>query len=115
MSNKGDQQIMSRKTLKQRLALRAARISKRSIGHRTGGAPNARLLVIVSLAVAMTFASVACSLVWVPCGAESFPHHSKTYPRPQLKRSRATRSENLRHPTGRLAERIDGVEIAAVV
>ena len=39
---------------------------------------------------------------------------SKTYPRPQLKRTRAARSEHLGHPTGRLPERAPG-EIAAVV
>src|SRR4030095_2343448 len=57
-SIKGDQPLMSSKTPKRTLALRAARISKRSIGRRTGGAPNARLLAIVSLAATLTFGSV---------------------------------------------------------
>ena len=56
---KGDQQIMSRKTPKRTLPLRAARISKRSIGNGRGGVPKARLLITVSLAAALAFASVA--------------------------------------------------------
>jgi hypothetical protein len=59
MPKKGDQQIMSTKTLTQTLPLRAARVLEGSIGNDTGGTRKARLLVIVSLAVALAFASVA--------------------------------------------------------
>ena len=59
MSKEGDQQLMSTKTLNQTLALRAARILKRSIRNGAAGAMKARPLVIISLAVALAFASVA--------------------------------------------------------
>jgi len=66
---------MSKKTPEQPLALRAASIFKRSNG--TGGGPKARLLVFVSLAVALAFSSVASAKHFgdwgAPVNAESIP------------------------------------------
>jgi Tol biopolymer transport system component len=81
MSGKGDYQIMFKKTPKQMLGRRVAGPTQSSIANNTGrGVPRARLLILIGIAVALTFTSLVSAKHFgdwgAPVNVESIPGNS---------------------------------------